>query len=194
MTTTLRGKDLILLLLYVPGATGHLLEPIRGRTALQKIVFLFEQELWPSFGRDSSVDSQLPLFEPFRFGPFSKSLQDDLDFLIGVGYVEVSREGGGQDHDNVRHVGILAEILDERPAPALETDYFLLTPRGKTYVEENLINRLRNTQKQALAEFKKHWAGMDLREMLQYVYEKYPKYAEKSEIRDRILGQNDPFR
>lgn len=194
MTTTLRGKDLILLLLYVPGTTGHLLEPIRGRTALQKIVFLFERELWHSFSRDSSVDSQLPLFEPFRFGPFSKSLQDDLDFLIGVGYVEVSREGSGQNHGNGSYEGILGELIGEEPSSAFETDSFVLTPLGKTYVEENLINRLHNTQKQALAEFKKHWVGMDLREMLQYVYEKYPKYAEKSEIRDRILGQDDRFR
>jgi uncharacterized protein YwgA len=83
------GKDLILLLLYAPGKTGEYAEKIEGRTRLQKMVFLFEKEVYPKFKQNKLItEEDLPRFIPYDYGPFSKQVYDDLEFLIGLGFVE----------------------------------------------------------------------------------------------------------
>lgn len=60
---------------------GH---SIVGVTRLQKLLFLVEKE-----GQVNLKDSD---FEPYKFGPFSRKVQDDIDFLVNLGYIESSND------------------------------------------------------------------------------------------------------
>ena len=77
MVKTLRGILKLLLLLKYHG-------PIVGRTRFQKLVFLLQTKYGINFGYN---------FIPYFYGPYSKKLQIDIDWLgahrsikIGTGY------------------------------------------------------------------------------------------------------------
>ncbi|MGB9662854.1 MAG: hypothetical protein ACPL5F_12725 [Moorellaceae bacterium] len=56
---------------------------------MQKMVFLFEKEVYPKFKQDKLItEEDLPQFIPYDYGPFSKQVYDDLEFLIDLGFVE----------------------------------------------------------------------------------------------------------
>ncbi|MGB9847248.1 MAG: hypothetical protein ACPLRH_07065, partial [Desulfotomaculales bacterium] len=93
MYKPITGKDLILLLLYVPGKTGEYAERIEGATRLQKMVYLYEKEVYPRVGWNRLAEEDLPGFIPYDFGPFSREVFDDLEFLAGIGFVDVEPSG-----------------------------------------------------------------------------------------------------
>ena len=76
----MNGKDLLLAFLYSPGVSPQNNEPIVGRTKLTKMMFLFEKQIYPRFFEDT-IQIELPVFEPYYFGPFSKQLFEDLSFF-----------------------------------------------------------------------------------------------------------------
>jgi uncharacterized protein YwgA len=72
--------DIILLLLFSNNSI------IVGNTRLQKLLFLIEKEKGiiaqnADFG-----------FEAYKFGPASKELYDDLEFLVNIGYIQRSND------------------------------------------------------------------------------------------------------
>ena len=85
----MNGKDLLLSFLYSPGISPNYNEPIIGRTKLTKMMFLFEKQVYPKFFKDS-IQIQLPDFEAYFFGPFSRQLLEDLSFFESIGMVETS--------------------------------------------------------------------------------------------------------
>ena len=75
------SKEIILLLLYAKGKTNKLFEPIKGRTRLMKMIFLFKEELQKAFNKNSVIDfSLLSDFSAYDFGPFSFEVLNDIDF------------------------------------------------------------------------------------------------------------------
>ena len=86
------SKDLLLSFLYSPGVSEEYNEAITGRTKLTKMMFLFEKQIYKQFFKDS-IDIDLPDFEPYYFGPFSKQLFEDLSFFESIGMI-VSEETG----------------------------------------------------------------------------------------------------
>lgn len=175
--------------------------PIVGITRLQKLLFLIEKE--GKIVLDAS-------FEPYRFGPFSKKVQDDIDFLINMGYIESSVDNTSlareRDINEVYKMPASSflsssiprkqkelselesdeterEINEQTEEPIVSKDnvVYRLTEKGKIYLE-NLPFSL-----QPIRKIKNKYCNLSLSDLLSYVYSHYPKYTIESEIRDRYL-------
>ena len=73
--------------------------------------------------------------------------------------------------------------------PTSVAQYFL-TPLGKRFVEEKLLKVLNATQKDILTVFKERITKMSLKDILGYVYRKYPDYTKNSLIKEKVLGND----
>lgn len=191
----LRGKDILLLLLYLPGKTSSHDEGILGMTRLTKAMFLFEKEIKKDFKADIEA---FPEFMAWRFGPWSEQLTDDIEFFKGIGFVAsapTDQNGGLSVAEEEESERWEEELLD---IPKSDTDDFhqpekiFLTNTGKRFVEANLLTRLSKDQLKILSDFKQKIASLSLFAVLSYVYRKYNKAGEdwtsKSEIKGEILG------
>ncbi len=186
-------KDLIMLLLYAKGHRGQQAEPVRGRTRLMKMVFLFKMEVRRKFNMDKAVpQAALPDFIPYDYGPFSPQVFTDVDFLADLGLVQVKRVGASlqeraiasQEYEHWR----MGEALDESDEVSGEEE-FSLSIKGKGFVEEKQAGELSPQQWTTLNELKARCTAAPLKALLRYVYTNYPKYSTESEIRNQILSE-----
>ena len=80
--------DLILVLLYARGVSGKECEPIEGITRLQKFVFLLNQGRVP--GELVKIAKEYG-YQPYKMGPYSDELRDDLETLISLGLIKTEK-------------------------------------------------------------------------------------------------------
>jgi len=186
------SKDLLMLLLYAGGQTGQECEPIRGRTRLMKMIFLFEKEVLRKFNANKVIAADaLPDFTPYDFGPFSAQVFSDLEFLVELGFVSPKPIGGTElpVEESMEYsywrAGVASEV--DETAPGNEEE-FVLTPLGREFVEAGQAGTLGTDQWQVLSDFKARCTGTSLRGLLRYVYTKYPEQTTESKIRDEILS------
>jgi uncharacterized protein YwgA len=182
-------KDLILLLLHARGHTGKLREPIRGRTRLVKMIFLFQKELAKQFRKGLKVsESDLPKFEPHHFGPFSPQVYQDLEFLVDNGFVRAKATGEGPSEEEAAEYQYwqMTTAGEEDDAPLREDEYSL-SDLGASFVEEGEAGKLSREQTETLDKFKARCTAASLRQLLKYVYTKYPETTAKSKIVNDIL-------
>jgi len=189
------SKDFLLSILYSPGIYDNVNEPITGRTKLTKMVFLFEEELQKSFFADN-LNIELPLFEPYNFGPFSKELFDDLSFFLSIGlivteetqiplsFAEKNEFEIGHDDDWIN------ASFEDKEQDEVEMKY-LLSKQGINYVSDNIWKLYSNSQRSKLKTFKAQINGISLDALLRYVYNKYPDFARKSVIKQKYLSNED---
>lgn len=126
---------------------------LEGRTRLQKLLFLIQQRM---DSRGKSLDRGYN-FVAYDYGPFSKEIYDDIESLIDRGLVA---EGAKKLDDGV-----------------IKYDYEL-TEEGREYVSDSsdeLGDRL-----EIVEDVKDEFKGAELQEIIDYVYSKYPEYAENS--------------
>ena len=190
IVTKLTGKDTLLLLLYSPGVLDDPNEKIRGRTRLVKMAFLFKEEVDPKFKFDIE---NLAEFVAWKFGPWSEEVYSDIEFFRSIGFVATETEENNANDLTPEE----AEEFEKWEENVSLTDYatdeyqqeiFTLTSLGRKYIEDNKIfESLSENQKAGLKEFKKKFNGVSLFSILRYVYEKYPQYTLKSEIKNQIL-------
>lgn len=186
-------KDLIMLLLYAPGTSGALCDPIEGQTRLMKMIFLFKKELSRRFNLDQVIDdSAFPDFEAYDYGPYSASVYSDLEFLVNLRFIEVILVGEPEIIEEERQeFDYWAATKNEDED--LDTRYlgrqFRLTELGRKFVEKKLIEVKGVTQEQlkVLGEFKKRCCESSLRSLLRYVYTRYEDMTEKSKIKNEVL-------
>lgn len=190
----LKGKDILLLFLYLPGTGEEKNEKIYGRTRLTKMMFLFEKELYKKF--DNLDENSLPNFFAYDYGPFSKELLDDLRFFKMINFItedntknklskpeleeylyDINDDIGYGDEIDIFDVDIPNEVA------------YQLTEKGINYVEDKLLDKLSEKQKQILQRFKEKINKLSLDAILEYVYKKYPDSAENSLIKERYLKQ-----
>lgn len=184
------SKDFLMLLFYAKGHKGNQCEPIRGRTRIMKMVFLFEKEIRRKFNLDKAISSDiLPAFEPYDFGPFSSQVFSDLEFLIELGLLGVKPvheedilPESGMEYD---YWQASAGIDNGSIGPEYEED-FQLTTLGKQFVQDGEAGSVTKEQEKALDEFKARCTGVSLRSLLKYVYTKYPETTTESKIRTEI--------
>jgi len=185
-------KDFLMLLLYARGHTGKICEPIVGKTRLMKMVFLFEKEIRQKFNLEKIFPKDiLPEFESHNFGPFSGQVYFDLEFLVEMGFVEVTCVG---DTDLLEEEVKEYEYWRATRGPEEEEELqfpekFSLTDIGVKFVKAGEAGNLSNSQWDALHEFKRRCTGIDLKSLLRYVYTKYPETTNKSVIRSKIIGE-----
>lgn len=192
----------MLLLLYVDDCSS-----IRGRTRLQKMVFVFEEEILKQNGFDKllSQNHQQSLFDfkPHYYGPFSEKVLTNMEFFVNVGMVEAKCDIQDGDFEEalagIDDQQILMDDLRELPDGleddeaygiedefCIEPEYFL-SETGKKYVNEKLIVFISGEQKNALTILKKNFNKISLNNILRYVYTKYPNMSEESLIKDTVL-------
>lgn len=189
----LTGKDILLLLLYLPGKTGKDNEAISGRTRLTKMIYIFEKEIKDNF--DNLDKKSMPEFFAYNYGPFSRELFDDLQFFINIGFIEEdevdielnNKKLNEEDYYEYKY-NISEEIgygeIDEETIENEATLYsYELTEKGCSYVKNNILNNITSDQRELLIRFKKKVNTLTLDSLISYVYNKYPEDAEESKIR-----------
>jgi len=195
----LTGKDILLLLLYLPGKTGKNNEPISGRTRLTKMIYIFEKEIKDSF--DNLDKSSMPEFFAYNYGPFSRELFDDLQFFINIGFIKEAEVDIELDNTKLNEedyyeykYNISEEIgfgeIDEETVEKEASLYsYNLKEKGSKYVKDNIINNITDEQRDKLIRFKKKVNSLSLDSLISYVYNKYPEDTEKSKIRNNYVSE-----
>ncbi len=167
--------DVIVLLLGAPGGpapSGYL----EGVTRLEKLVFLLEHETPAGSWTTESAD-----FRSHKFGPFSAKIYKAADTLHAYGLILDSARASDSTEDRWEAVNVVGDELDP-----YTTRTFKLTSRGRSYYDA-LIQELPRGAEDVLRAFKDRFANLPLRQLVRYVYERYPEFTDKSEIRDQIL-------
>jgi hypothetical protein len=167
--------DVIVLLLGAPGGPDSPGE-LDGVTRLEKLVFLLEQETplrsWVTEGAD---------FRSHKFGPFSAKIYQAAETLSAYGLLRDSARLSDNAEDGWEAVNVVGDELDP-----YTTRTFALTDRGRQYYAA-LIRELPPEAEDLLTRFKDRFARLPLRQLVRYVYERYPEFTDKSEIRDDVL-------
>ncbi len=198
MKNKLSDGDIVLLLLYANDCSS-----IRGRTRFQKILFVFEKEIYEQYGFNNDLKGQqLFNFYAYDYGPFSTKAYKILEFFINIGMVEKVKtknilefgiDGIGDyqiiDSDieqfrNSKQPGDMEDIT----FPSIDTDEeYRLSEKGKNFVEEKLLLFYKDDKKEVLDSLKTKLGKSSLSDILKYVYSKYPEMTTKSKIRDEVL-------
>lgn len=192
----LNSVDIILLLLYSPGYTDMINEPINGRTKITKMLFLFEKELSKKFKLDKLTGNEdIFKFTAWNFGPMSATIFKNLDFLKNIGFVESTfATSYNVTTEEVSEYNHYYNDLNESENTITEykSEKFCLTPKGIKFIEDKGKYRLLSEdQKKYLRDYKAKLNNASLRDILRYVYITYPDFTKKSLIRDDILGDNN---
>lgn len=171
--------DLLMVLLYAPGGTGKVAEPVAGITRLQKLVFLLKQGEGPEAIVESASEF---VYKPFKMGPFSQELYRDLDVLKSLGLLRTRKlEYLITDDDDDADA-------DDESGPqerVVESTLFELSERG-VRAGRDLFDGLKRRDREGLVEFKTFFNAIPLRQLLIFVYQKYPKYTTESTIRGKL--------
>ncbi len=188
---TIGSRDLVMILVGL-GEGDQLSESLGGMTRLQKYLYLLEKE------GGVRVEGDAFHFEPYLAGPYSPKLYDDLEFLENLGLLE-SQVTGTATEEEALEVGKLSiDDLFEDPAvgaggkqadehPAFEERKFSLTPKGIAHVQGLLADKDRAPVIDSVRKMKSRFANHSLKDLLQYVYTKYPEMTTASEIKDKVL-------
>jgi uncharacterized protein YwgA len=133
-------------------------EPIEGRTRLQKMVFVMQQELV-----EEGVFQEEDLYEFFAYdyGPFSKELAEAIDEMIEVGLLEEETK----EYDEEGNLKYLYELQTEGRELA-EQELDETAPAELLEKAQNLKQRYND--------------DLSLPEVIDEVYAEYPEYAEDS--------------
>jgi uncharacterized protein YwgA len=185
-----------LLLLLVGGVGTKESAGLGGITRLQKLLFLLEKEegLKPA-GNGFR-------FEPYKAGPYSSKLYDDLEFLENLGLLEseVTAEATEPeaaevekeefDIDRFDFNELVAGEPPKRSDPdAYEERRFRLTAKGKQRLQNLLSNSEFKPVADSVRKIKSKYSSYSLNDLLYYVYTKYPEMTVESEIKDQVLGR-----
>jgi hypothetical protein len=167
------GLDVLLALLYAPGATGKTAEPIRGITRLQKLLFL----LWKE-GRFFQHVPDLYNFKAYDLGPCMDDLYDDIEFAEDVGLISVAEVPSGNEYEGADEDAFLSDF----GFPLVKKDTrrdFSLTQDGREAAKA-IYQAITDEDRERLVRIKSRFNAMPFFDLLRYVYRKYPAFAKKS--------------
>jgi uncharacterized protein YwgA len=176
----MRRTDILLELLAASGPSGAN-APIVGTTRLQKLLFLVDNEENVKVTEGDDFD-----FTAYKFGPVSKEIYDDLTKLENLDLIsskpisepsDVERDEFGLSFDGL--------VGDEEATESLEEKQYRITENGRNWLSKRSLPK---EDVQRIRKVKGRYGTLSLRDLLHYVYSKYPKYTTASEIKDRVLG------
>jgi hypothetical protein len=186
-------KDVILLLLGI-GGEGEASEGINGITRLQKFLFLLE--------REEGIKPDIDGFEfiPYKAGPYSRKVYDDLEFLENLGLItsEIAGEATEAEAAEVdisfeELMGSDIETTDVGPADELRTAdvyeerMFRLTQEGENRVKKLIGEGRYQPVVNGVRKIKSKFGRYSLNDLLYYIYTKHNDMTTESEIKDKIL-------
>lgn len=147
---------------------------IRGITRIMKLLFLLAKET----GCDKYC-SDYYQFIPYKLGPFAPKVYEDLRLLIELGFVT---------RKSLPLIYAEEAKIDEGFRFNEITTVYSLTELGKRYaaklacgLKPRLLNGIRAVRTQ--------FAQLPLKELLAYVYHRYPEYTTQSELLKQLLKQ-----
>lgn len=185
----LTGKKFLLLLLYTPTSRTQYNTPIHGRTRLVKMGFLFKMEILKDFQNDANIECvEFPEFEAWKYGPFSKVLVNDLEFLVAQGYIDVSSGNNPPLPEELYEYKTWYENIDDYDGNEYSEEVFSLAQDKGIEKAKVLWNELTKNQIDILIKFKDKLVNISLERILEYVYNKYKEagFIEKSLIKERF--------
>jgi uncharacterized protein len=187
---------LIHLFTYAPTLSDKVLgkTPIIGRTRLMKMLFLFEKEIFKDFNQDKKITIDFE-FAPYNFGPYSKKAYEAIDFLETRDIIQISYGNRINESDfeleNFLNLANETEANFEVTDEEIRVEQFSITEYGIKLMKDKSkffawINLTPN-QQLVLTKFKSQMVNSRLKDILIYVYKKYPEYAEKSQIKNQLF-------
>lgn len=196
-TKTVTGAELLLLLLGL-GEAGTSSRGIDGITRLQKLLFL----LWQEEGVEEVNEAFK--YRPYKAGPYSRKLYDELQLLENLGLVQSEVVGQATDAEAAEIEALSFEQLmgdgaapfmdtatrdDAQTADAFQERRFGITPKGLQVTEQLLKRDGADALTGKIRRLKTKFANYSLQDLLYYVYTKYEKdgWTSESEIRDQVL-------
>jgi len=142
--------DMLLLLLYASGPSGRKCEPIRGKTRLQKEIFLTQKEL-----RKAGIFTYYS-FRPYKLGPYSEELYDDIEYMEYEGVLEVLKIDLGE-------YGIYAE--------------YRITDKGRREICRKIREYSLEKAYEVAREIKTRFNGINLVDLVRFTHTRYPEYV-----------------
>jgi len=172
------GTDIILTLLFAGGARKNENEEIVGNTRLVKLIFLLEQE--------TSLRKYLTDFkyDAYNYGPYSSELFDALQALTNASLVKAGKSESEGFLDEADRYQVEMQAADDTDS-SKSTVVYSLSGDGME-VATALYYSLSKNEQSELRDIKTRFNSMSLRQLLQYVYRKYPKFTTASVIRDQV--------
>jgi|GEM_PF-1305466 hypothetical protein len=166
-------KDLMVLLLHSPGRGGD--EAIRGMTRLQKLLFVIEQKLTAEHSR----------FYAHNYGPFNEEVNDAAEALRLAGFLRGAQSVSSAPPSFAEMMATAQ--LRSGPRDERKPEEFALTQRGHEAAERLRQSSRAYSQLYAyISRVRKDWDSPQLDELVERVYARWPKYAEKSLIREEV--------
>jgi hypothetical protein len=187
-------RNLVLLLLGVQ-PDGKIGDGLGGITRLQKLLFLLEHE-----GHIQSVEDGFE-FTPYKAGPYSSKLYDDLEFLENMGLVEGEVAANATEAE-AAEVEMLDfdELISDTPnvsgpqaddghlaADSYEERRFKITDDGAAKIEKLVSSGAYEPVVDGIRKIKRKYGNYSLNDLLFYVYSKYPDMTTESEIKDKVM-------
>lgn len=169
-------KDMLLLVLAAEDG-----KPVLGVTRLQKYLFLLQEE--------HNWHKRFGFSEPYRFraydyGPFDSQIYDDLAFFENVGFL-TAEDGGPEpasERDELRGASDDAGLTDPEVRPweeASQVRRYKLTPAGMAFAQRIALPE---ADRGTVEQMKQRWNDRPLRELLRWLYQEYPAYAENTKL------------
>lgn len=182
------GKHILLMLIYSSGKSSKNNEPIDGRTRIIKMMFLFREEIKKDFLKDKNVELiSFPEFFPWKYGPFSKDVYNDIEFFINNEFIAskiLDTEMRGYEIEE--YLNWIEDYAFEDEKELLNNiqneERYFLTAKGEEYINTKFIINITENQKDIVSKFKQRINRASLDAILRYTYLKYPEYTKKSKI------------
>jgi hypothetical protein len=186
MKNSIKNKEELLIALLYAGE----LRPakIEGITRLEKLLFILKME--KGILKDVSHENTFNFF-PFRMGPWTNEVYDEIDFLESLGLLSKNKEKKDTPSDTASIDELFTNTLldkyqnSENIPNEKGTEIFSLTVEGEEKAKK-IWEKLADEEKKNIQEIKLKFNKMDLKKFLRYVYAKYPEYATESEIKDSL--------
>ena len=195
--STIGGRDLLLLLIGLGDSDD---QGLGGMTRIQKLVYLLETE------EHIRPTGDVFKFEPYKAGPYSPKIYDDLEFLENLGYVSRSRSEDGAEEpveaseperaevdltfeQLMGPEDVLSTASDEiaPTADSYQEARFRLTPSGKRRMETLLADDRYRPFVDGIRKAKSKFSKYSLNDLLYYVYTRHPNMTTESEIKEKVL-------
>jgi predicted DNA binding CopG/RHH family protein/uncharacterized protein YwgA len=162
-------KDLMVLLLHATNKRGQ--QAVRGITQLQKLLFVIEQNL-------ASRSS----FYAFNYGPFNEEVNDAARALRLAGFLQGADAVKAEPPSFAEMLATVVERSGPRTDPGVAE--YALTEQGHEAAERlRQSNAAYDRLYAYVHRLREEWDTPDL---LERVYETWPKYTERSLIRDKV--------
>jgi len=188
------SKQQLLLLLLGLESAGISSKGIGGITRLQKLLFL----LWKEAGIQE-VDTGFE-FKPYKAGPYSRKLYDELELLENLGFIQSESQGEATDAEAAELEELSFEDLmgddgqtfgdvNASSSDSFEERRFTLTQKGIDTVKSILSKQEAKPFAEGIRKIKSKFANYSLQDLLYHVYTKYDDdgWTSESEIREQVL-------